>query len=66
MLAMNRRGFFHYTRLRTKYLDSSRAIAAAQRLTTGKTSKKYRRSEFCSMAGEVGLASSFCALLDNE
>jgi hypothetical protein len=33
MLAAIRQDFFHYTPLRTKYLDSSRPIATVQRLT---------------------------------
>jgi hypothetical protein len=56
MLATIRSPFFHYTPLRTKYPDSARAVATAQRLTAEKTSENYRRREFCPTAGEVGVA----------
>jgi hypothetical protein len=39
MLAAIRQDFFHYTPLRTKYLDSSRPIATVQRLTAKKLGK---------------------------
>jgi uncharacterized protein YdbL (DUF1318 family) len=54
MLAAIRQDFFHYTPLRTKYLDSSRPIATVQRLTAKKLGKRAANGNFVRRLGKLG------------
>jgi hypothetical protein len=54
MLAAIRQAFFHYTPLRTKYLDSSRPIATVQRLTAKKLGKLAANGNFVRRLGKLG------------